>query len=62
MILIARDALDYPYLLHFLVVTKEVSLRRASEVLDVSQASISAQLKQFEEPLEGLFGRVRLGD
>jgi hypothetical protein len=49
-------ALDYHYLLHFLAVSKEVNLPRAREVLDVPQASISAQLKRFEEPLEGALG------
>jgi len=42
-------ALNYHHLLYFWAVAKEGSLRRASEVLHVSQPSISAQLKQLEE-------------
>ena len=44
-------ALNYHHLLYFWAVAKEGSLRRASEVLHVSQPSISAQLKQLEESL-----------
>src|ERR1700751_3753343 len=43
--------LNYHHLLYFWAVAKEGSLRRASEVLHVSQPSISAQLKQLEESL-----------
>ena len=43
--------LNYRHLLYFWAVAKEGSLRRASEVLHVSQPSISAQLKQLEESL-----------
>ena len=43
------DALNYHHLLYFWAVAKEGSLRLASEVLHVSQPSISAQLKQLEE-------------
>jgi LysR family transcriptional activator of nhaA len=45
------SALNYHHLLYFWAVAKEGSLRRASEVLHVSQPSISAQLKQLEESL-----------
>jgi LysR family transcriptional regulator, transcriptional activator of nhaA len=45
------NALNYHHLLYFWAVAKEGSLRRASEVLHVSQPSISAQLKQLEESL-----------
>jgi LysR family transcriptional activator of nhaA len=43
------NTLNYHHLLYFWAVSKEGSLRRASEVLHVSQPSISAQLKQLEE-------------
>ena len=45
------NALNFRHLLYFWAVAKEGSLRRASEVLHVSQPSISAQLKQLEESL-----------
>jgi len=45
------SALNYHHLLYFWAVAKEGSLRRASEVLHVSQPSISAELKQLEESL-----------
>src|ERR1700726_1716512 len=45
------SALNYHHLLYFWAVAKEGSLRQASEVLHVSQPSISAQLKQLEESL-----------
>src|SRR6266446_5744505 len=45
------NALNYHHLLYFWAVAKEGSLRRTSEVLHVSQPSISAQLKQLEESL-----------
>jgi LysR family transcriptional regulator, transcriptional activator of nhaA len=45
------SALNYHHLLYFWAVAKEGSLRRASEVLHVSQPSISAQLRQLEESL-----------
>jgi LysR family transcriptional regulator, transcriptional activator of nhaA len=51
--------LNYHHLLYFWAVAKEGSLRRASEVLHVSQPSISAQLKQLEESLDApLFTRT----
>jgi LysR family transcriptional activator of nhaA len=43
--------LNYHHLLYFWAIAKEGSLRLASEVLHVSQPSISAQLKQLEESL-----------
>jgi LysR family transcriptional activator of nhaA len=49
--LIAPNALNYHHLLYFWAVAKEGSLRRASELLHVSQPSISSQLKQLEESL-----------
>jgi LysR family transcriptional regulator, transcriptional activator of nhaA len=53
------SALNYHHLLYFWAVAKEGSLRRASEVLHVSQPSISAQLKQLEESLgAALFTRT----
>ena len=45
------NALNYHHLLYFWAVAKEGSLRGASEVLHVSQPSISAQPKQLEESL-----------
>src|SRR5260370_7687813 len=53
------DALNYHHLLYFWAVAKEGSLRLGSEVLHVSQASISGELKQIEESLGGpLFTRT----
>src|SRR5215472_904488 len=49
--LMAPNALNYHHLLYFWAVAKEGSLRRASEILHVSQPSISSQLKQLEESL-----------
>src|SRR6516164_1730912 len=49
--LMTPDALNYHHLLYFWAVAKEGSLRRASELLHVSQPSISSQLKQLEESL-----------
>src|SRR6516165_2933173 len=55
----APNTLNYRHLLYFWAVAKEGSLRKASEVLHVSQPSISAQLKQLEESLEApLFART----
>jgi DNA-binding transcriptional LysR family regulator len=45
------SSLNYHHLLYFWAVAKEGGLRLASEVLHVSQPSISAQLKQLEESL-----------
>jgi LysR family transcriptional activator of nhaA len=45
------NTLNYHHLLYFWVVAKEGSLRRASEILHVSQPSISSQLKQLEKSL-----------
>jgi LysR family transcriptional regulator, transcriptional activator of nhaA len=45
------SSLNYHHLLYFWTVAKEGSLRQASEVLRVSQPSISAQLKQLEQSL-----------
>jgi len=45
------NVLNYHHLLYFWAVAKEGSLRCASELLHVSQPSISAQLKQLEESL-----------
>jgi LysR family transcriptional regulator, transcriptional activator of nhaA len=51
--------LNYHHLLYFWSVAKEGSLRRASELLHVSQPSISAQLKKLEESLDApLFTRT----
>ena len=44
----AFNTLNY-HLLYFWAVAKEDSLRKASEVLHVSQPGISSQLKQLEE-------------
>jgi LysR family transcriptional regulator, transcriptional activator of nhaA len=53
------NSLNYHHLLYFWAVAKEGSLRGASEVLHVSQPSISAQLKQLEESLgAALFTRT----
>jgi len=57
--LITPNALNYHHLLYFWAVAKEGSLRRASELLHVSQPSISAQLKQLEQSLgASLFSRT----
>jgi LysR family transcriptional regulator, transcriptional activator of nhaA len=45
------NTLNYHHLLYFWAVAQEGSLRKASEVLHVSQPSISAQLKRLEESL-----------
>jgi LysR family transcriptional regulator, transcriptional activator of nhaA len=45
------NALNYHHLLYFWAVAKEGGLRQASQVLHVSQPSISAQIKQLEESL-----------
>ena len=45
------NTLNYHHLLYFWAVAMEGSLRKASEVLHVSQPSISAQLKKLEESL-----------
>ena len=45
------STLNYHHLLYFWAIAKHGSLRRASEVLHVSQPSISAQLKKLEESL-----------
>jgi DNA-binding transcriptional LysR family regulator len=60
--LMTPNALNYHHLLYFWAVAKEGGLRRASELLHVSQPSISAQFKQLEESWERLSLRVRLGD
>ena len=53
------STLNYHHLLYFWAIAKQGSLRRASEVLHVSQPSISAQLKQLEESLgAALFTRT----
>lgn len=53
------DWLNYHHLRYFWVVAKEGSLKRASEVLHVSQPSISAQIKELEDALgEPLFRRT----
>jgi LysR family transcriptional regulator, transcriptional activator of nhaA len=55
----APNTLNYRHLLYFWAVAKEGSLRKASDVLHVSQPSISAQLKQLEESLgTHLFART----
>src|SRR6267378_438894 len=52
-------SLNYHHLLYFWTVAKEGSLRQVSEVLHVSQPSISAQLKQLEQSLgTSLFTRA----
>lgn len=51
--------LNYHHLLYFWTVAKEGGLRPAAERLNVSQPSISAQLRELEEALgEKLFRRV----
>jgi LysR family transcriptional activator of nhaA len=56
------NAFNDHYLLYFWAVAKEGSLRRASELLHVSQPSSSAQLKPLRSLWERLFLHVRLGD
>jgi LysR family transcriptional regulator, transcriptional activator of nhaA len=54
-----QSSLNYHHLFYFWAIAKEGSIRRASDVLHVSQPSISAQLKQLEEFLEApLFTRT----
>jgi len=51
--------LNYHHLLYFWTVAKEGSIVRASDKLSLTQATISAQLRSFEENLgEKLFTRV----
>ena len=45
------DLLNYHHLRYFWVVAREGSLRRASEILRVSQPSMSAQISQLEDSL-----------
>jgi LysR family transcriptional activator of nhaA len=45
------DTLNYHHLRYFWAVAREGSLRRASEILRVSQPSMSAQIKQLEDSL-----------
>ncbi|MFM7180455.1 MAG: LysR family transcriptional regulator [Verrucomicrobiales bacterium] len=45
------DTLNYHHLRYFWAVAREGSLRRASEILRVSQSSMSAQIKQLEDSL-----------
>ena len=49
--LMTPNALNYHHLLYFWAIAKEGGLRRASELLHVSQPSISVQLNQLEESL-----------
>ena len=46
------DTLNYHHLRYFWAVAREGSLRRAAEILRVSQPSMSAQIKQLEDSLE----------
>ena len=51
--------LNYHHLLYFWTVAKEGSIVRASDKLSLTQATISAQIRSFEESLgEKLFARV----
>jgi LysR family transcriptional activator of nhaA len=53
------DWLNYHHLFYFWTVAKEGSITRASDKLHLTQATISAQLRSFEENLgEKLFNRV----
>ena len=53
------DWLNYHHLLYFWTVAREGGLRQASEVLNVSQPSISAQLSTLEKTVgEPLFRRT----
>jgi LysR family transcriptional activator of nhaA len=49
--LMTPNTLNYHHLLYFWAIAKEGSLRMASDLLHVSQPSISAQLKLLEESL-----------
>ena len=54
------NTLNYHHLLYFWAVAKEGSLRKASEVLHLSQSSISSQIKQLEESLGApIFARTK---
>jgi LysR family transcriptional regulator, transcriptional activator of nhaA len=54
------NTLNYHHLLYFWAVAKEGSLRKASEVLHLSQPSISSQIKQLEESLGApIFARTK---
>lgn len=56
------DGLNYHHLRYFWAVAREGSLRRASEILRVSQPSMSAQIKQLEDSLgAALFRREGRG-
>lgn len=56
------DTLNYHHLRYFWAVAREGSLRRASEILHVSQPSMSAQIKQLEDALgASLFRREGRG-
>ena len=60
--LMTPNALNYHHLLYFWAVAKEGSLRRASELLHVSQPSISAQLKPiFYSERHSFLGRSSPG-
>lgn len=53
------DWINYHHLLYFWAVAKEGSVTRASEVLHLSQPTISGQLKKLEQSIgEPLFDRV----
>ena len=45
------DWLNYHHLLNFWLVAREGSVQRASEVLHVTPASVSVQIKQLERAL-----------
>lgn len=53
------ETLNYHHLLYFWVVAREGSIARATEQLNLTQPTISAQIKALEESLgEELFARV----
>jgi LysR family transcriptional activator of nhaA len=53
------DFLNYQHLYYFWIAAREGGISRASEVLDLSPSTISAQIRQLEEALQvKLFRRV----
>ena len=53
------DWLNYHHLLYFWVIAREGSIKRACEVLSLSQPALSAQLRSLEESIgEKLFSRL----
>ena len=54
------DWLNYHHLLNFWLVAREGSVQKASEVLHVTPASVSTQVKQLERALGSSSSRKRV--